>query len=451
MRHHTVGGGPLWIVAWRPTRRLITLLTLGGLPLILYPGSPEAFGLTLLLAGPLLVLAFIDAMILWRASRNLEAHRQHDFRLSIGEANPIRISVRNRSGMKLVGEVTDDVPQGFSPQLILKPLRLSPFGRAVIRYTTEPHQRGDHRFGSIWLRLRSRMALMAIQAEVPASSEVPVYPNLRALQRYRLLARHRISLAGLHRIRGSARGGEFDRLRDYAPDDRYHDIDWKATARRDRPVIRITRPERGQQVLLAIDTGRSMAARIGHQTRLDAALSSALLLADVALSQNDRVGLCLFSHQVQHYLKPACDPSALSRFLSRLYAAHATYSATSYLAWARWLAPRLHRRTLVVIWTDLSDEATSQELNTALSVLLPRHLPIVVSLRDRGLESLAWSNPAETRGLYQRAVASELMIQQSALIRRLRQGGSHVLHADVERLSIEVIGEYVDTKLKGRL
>jgi len=451
MRHQTVGGPPRKLAAWRPTSRLIALLALAGLPLLWAPGDGAALGLSLLLSGPLLLLAGLDALVLWVASRQLEAHRRHDFRLSMGEANPIRIDLRSHAAIRLTGELTDDIPDGFGPIGLESPLHLSPYGHQSLRYETRPHQRGDHQFGSIWLRLRSRLALAAIVLEVPAASEVPVYPNLRALQRFRVLARHRISRIGLHRIQGAASGGEFDRLRDYSRNDSYRDIDWKATARRDRPVVRVTRPERGQQVLLAIDTGRGMAPRIENQTRLDLALSSALLLADVALSQNDRVGLCLFSHQVERYLKPASDPGAMSRFLGQIYRAQATYSASRFLEWTRWIAPRLRRRTLIVLWTDLTDDGASAALNTAISVLLPRHLPLVVTLRDSALEALAGSAPEEGRALYHRAIAAGLLQQRETLIRRLRLRGTRVIQTQPDAMGLAVIEQYLETKFRGLL
>lgn len=434
---------------WRPTARLIGALAVAGVPLLLLSEGAEALGVVLLLAGPLLTLAGVEGVALWLFSQRLEARRQLSFRLSMGEPNPVHIELRSRAPISLLGEATDDLPEGFLPGDVRMPVSLSPHDRVTLRYVTEPPARGNHAFRSIWLRLRSLVGLVEIQLEVPAPSEVPVYPNLRALQRFRLMARHRIGLAGLHRVRGAARGGEFERLRDYSRDDRYRDIDWKATARRDRPVIRVTRPERGQQVLLAIDTGRGMAPRIGRQTRLDVALSAALLLADVALSQEDRVGLCLFSHQVHRYLKPGRDPGALPRFLGQLYDARATYSGTSYLDWARWLAPRLKRRTLIVLWTDLTTDDSG--LGEALSVLHPRHLPLVVALRDHGLEGMAQAAPATNRDAYHRAVATELLGARDRLARQLRLRGARVLEASDESMSLEVIERYLALKLRGGL
>lgn len=459
-----VVGSPLRRVSWSPQPRFLVLFALLTIPVLLAPHDGAAIGWMTLGGGALLLMAALEAAVLWRLTPSITIERIHDQRLSLGEDNPVRLHVRSTAGLPLAGQIADDTPHGFQPPDVRSDIQLPHRGSTEVRYVTRPHRRGDHRFASAWLRLSTGLGLAAIRLEVPLVETVPVFPNLRALQRYRLLARHRIDPSGLHRIRGTGSGGEFDRLRDYSIDDTYRDIHWKATARRDAPVVRVNRPERGQQILMAIDSGRAMAPRIGHgprqptgiglpglQTRHDLALSSALLLADVALTQSDQVGLCLFGHRVHNYYPPRRDPGTLSRFLGLLYAAHAEYTATDHAALARWLTVRLRRRSLIVLWTDLADESTGDSLLRAASILQQRHLVLVVALRDRTLEAMAEQRTDEPRALYHRAVAQDLLARRAAQVSRMRLAGVRVLESSAEAMSLEVIDQYLDVKLRGLL
>ena len=85
-------------------------------------------------------------------------------------------------------------------------------------------------------------------------------------------------------------GREFDQLGEYTPDDDYRDVNWKATARRNRPISNVYQAERSREVILCIDCGRMMGNPVGDVTALDHAVDAAILLAHVANRQGDRVG-----------------------------------------------------------------------------------------------------------------------------------------------------------------
>src|SRR5947207_16008339 len=100
---------------------------------------------------------------------------------------------------------------------------------------------------------------------------------------------------GLRSARIRGRGTEFQSVRDYQPDDDYRRINWKATARRHRPITTLYETERSQRLIVMIDLGRMMLSRVGELTKLDAAINAALLLCYVALVHGDRVGLLSFA------------------------------------------------------------------------------------------------------------------------------------------------------------
>lgn len=454
--------------SWVPRYRLVALALLAGLPLWLAGADDlRARGTAALLLGALLAATGAEAALLWRVGRELEVTRSHEPRLSIGEANPVWLDVRSRAPIGLTGEIADDPPAGFLPLDPHGPIALAPRGRARLRYEAHPHARGDHAFGSAWLRVSTVLGLASIRLEVPLASVVPVYPNLRALARYRVEARHRVSLAGRHALRGAGRGGEFDRLRDYGPGDDYRQVDWKASARRDAPVVKVHRPERGQHVLLVVDSGRAMAPRLAADrrsahhtgerlvdaslvTRHDLALSSALLLAEVALGQGDAVGLALYSHGIHASCPARRTRAALPRMLTQLYAAQASHTGSDHTGFARWAAATLRRRSLVAVWTDL-DPLDAAPLLAAIRLLQVRHQVLVLALTDDDAEDLARSEPADERACYARAVAADYVAQRAAGVKRLRDAGAWVVETPPGAMGLAAVDAYVAIKLRGLL
>lgn len=153
-------------------------------------------------------------------------------------------------------------------------------------YLFTPKTRGDHRFGDLFLRTRGPWGLAMRQARIAAAKTVRAYPDLQALAREALFPTHPQLESGLARLRRSlGEGRAFESLREYVPGDDVRSIDWKATAKRIRPIARQYEPERSQTVMLLVDCGRHMVSRVGERTKLDFTIDASLRLARASLDR----------------------------------------------------------------------------------------------------------------------------------------------------------------------
>src|SRR6185436_7756687 len=107
--------------------------------------------------------------------------------------------------------------------------------------------------------------------------------------------------AGLRNVRRRGEGRLFEGLREWVPGDDTRIIDWKATARRGKPIARQYEDERRQQVVIAIDAGRLLTAEVDGEPRLEAVLAAALHLTYAAVEHDDNVGLMIFADTIQHF------------------------------------------------------------------------------------------------------------------------------------------------------
>src|SRR5688572_20396892 len=285
-----------------PTFRGVLLLLLLAPVIALGTWFPRIEWLALVLGFAILGVIALD----WVSAGKLaefEVNRDHDLKLSLGANNPIHLSIRSRRRRPTLFWVRDEPPDEFDVDARILSGRIAARGVWEAVYHVMPHQRGNYQFGNINLRWQGPLGLMIRQATMPCVADVKVYPNLMDVRRYDLLLRrNRLQELGLRNTRMFGEGNEFERLREYLPDDEYRRINWKASAKRHRPVTVQYQTERSQTVIAILDTGRMMQSPVANIAKLDYAVNAVLFLGYVATGKGDRVGVMSFADDVSHYL-----------------------------------------------------------------------------------------------------------------------------------------------------
>lgn len=393
-------------------------------------------------------LFFIDWRMAGSVSR-FNVERQHESKLSLGVQNPVTISVRNRFRRGTSFEVRDEAPEAFQIETRLMSGNVQPLGMWTGVYHLQPLRRGDYAFGNITLRWKGPLGLVFRQGMVKAAGPVKVYPNLLDVRMYDLLLRkNRLQELGLRTTRMFGEGTEFERLREYLPDDEYRRINWKATARRHRPVTVQYQTERSQTVIAVLDTGRMMQSPVANIAKLDYAVNAVLFLGYVAAGKGDRVGVMSFADDVSHYLAPRQGRGQFYRMLEVLYAVDAQQVEPNYRKALTYLAVKQRRRALVVIFTDLSSGASLDSLVAQVSLLARSSLPLVVTISDPDVHAAANQEPSDSLTVYQRASAAQMLDERRIVLDTLRKRGVLTLDVPANQLSLAVINRYLE--LKGR-
>jgi uncharacterized protein (DUF58 family) len=434
-----------------PTPRGV-LLVLGAAPLIAL-GAWQPW-LEWLAAGYLLLAAgllYTD----WRLAgdgRRFNLVRQHDSKLSLGADNSITLRLRSPDRLPVSFTIRDEPPEAFEVSTHLLHGQLLPRQEWCTAYAVRPLRRGDYQFGDLNLRWDGPLGLVTRQARLPAAGPVKVYPNLLDVRRYDLLLkRNRLQEMGLRSARHFGEGTEFERLREYSPDDEYRRIDWKATARRHRPVTIEYQTERSQSVFAVIDTGRMMQTPVAHMAKLDYVINAALLLTYVAAGKGDKVGLLTFAEEVTSYLSPAQGRGQFYRALETLYGVEAQPFEPNYARALSYLAHRHRKRALVVIFTDLSGGVSMHSLIAQASLLARSSLPLVVTISDPQVHAAAEQRPEDSLGVFQRAAAAHLLDERQVVLDSLNRQGVLTLDVPANQLSLSVINRYLELKAKTRL
>jgi uncharacterized protein (DUF58 family) len=429
-----------------PTRRFLYLAALGLVPAAMAAVAPSFFVIALAYLVVLCALAAGNYLFGVRPEQ-IEVSRRIDEQLSVGEWQAVEMVVRNFSAAPVRMQLTDTLPAAWEVEGLPAQVALGPQQEARLTYRVLPHARGRFRLGEVHVRMEQPPGLAARQFSLPAGEEVRIYPDLREVAKYELMARRsRLEEFGIHRSRLAGRGTEFERIRDYSPDDEYRQIDWKATARRHRPMSRVYEVERSQNVFIVIDSGRMMAGRIGKLSKLDFAINAALVLAHVALRSGDRVGLMIVSDGVDAYLPLGKGQALFKQCLELLYGVEPKLCHVDYRGALEQIAIRCRRRSLVVFFTDLIDEDTSAELVTYMRLLRPVHLPLCATLQDpRAVEASRGASDT-AQEMYRRTVALDLLSERRRVLESLQKLGALVVDSAPDELSVNVVNRYLELK-----
>jgi uncharacterized protein (DUF58 family) len=397
--------------------------------------------------------AFLIDALRAAPTERLRVSREAPPAFSVGRALPVRYQWRHAETSPLSLMVREHLPEPLGgADTPLRRLEV-PSGEGMEeRVELRPRRRGTGSGGTLSVRVLSPWGLAWRQGRIELPWRATVYPSLRSVAlRAMPLQVMRRREAGLRNLRRPGTGRLFEGLREWVPGDDTRIIDWKATARRGKPIARQYEDERRQPLLLVIDAGRLLTAEVEGVPRLESVISAALQLAHAAMEHDDDVGLMVFADVVQRYIPPARGRRGLRAVLEGLAAAEGRLVESDYPAAFRLLASRSRKRALTVLFTDVIDRTASDALVAHAATLRPRHLPLAVTLRNPALEALASARPRTTDAAFQRAAAEELLGAREAALAEMRGRGVMVLDVMPAAASAAVVERYHQLKRRGLL
>jgi uncharacterized protein (DUF58 family) len=336
-------------------------------------------------------------------------------------------------------------------------LRLPPGERRALTSTLTPTRRGERRSAHVTVRSFGPLRVAARQATIAVGGSIRVLPPFHSRKHLpSRLARLR-ELDGRTAVMVRGQGTEFDSLREYVRGDDVRSLDWRATARRRDPasggmklVVRTWRPERDRRVVVIVDAGRTSAARIADEPRLDTSFEASLLLAALASRAGDRVDLLIYDRRVRGRVQGATGADLLSRMVDTMAPIEPELIESD---WS--LVPGLVRQVtaqhaLVVLLTSIDAAGASHDLLAMLPQLTRKHTVVVASVSDP--EVLAATLRREDRSeVFAAAAAERALLDAARVAAAIRQSGADVVTAAPADLPPALADHYLALKAAGRL
>jgi uncharacterized protein (DUF58 family) len=430
----------------------VALLALGALPTI-------AIGQPVALAGWVALVVLLAALDLALAgsARTVRIQRILPQRVRLGETVRSELLVTNLGTRAIRGLVRDAWQPSAGASTTRHPLSIPAGERRSFTTSLTPFRRGERRSANVTIRTFGPLHLAARQASIVAPGAIRVLPPFNSRKHLpSRLARLR-ELDGRTSVMVRGQGTEFDSLREYVRGDDVRSIDWRASARRTDPVqggpslvVRTWRPERDRRVVIIIDSGRTSAARIEREPRIDTAYESALLLAALASRAGDHVDLVIFDRRVRGRVQGATGADLMSRLVDTMSPVEPELIEMDWSAVPGLVRSITSQHALVVLATSVDSPGSARGLLAVLPQLTRKHTVVVSSVTDPTVLQ-ATRERADRTQVYRAAAAERAMLDISRVSTAIRQLGADVVTGAPAELPPALADRYIALKASGRL
>jgi uncharacterized protein (DUF58 family) len=425
--------------------RFVLLVALGIVPLVLI-GEPWVLG-----GWMTLVAAFSGLdLVLAGSPRVLELSRTVPARVRLGETVTSTLTVTNPGSKRVAGILRDAWQPSAGAAETRQRIVIPSKERRAISTTLTPFRRGERRAAHVTMRSFGPLGLAARQATLTAPATLRVLPPFDSRKHLpSRLARLR-ELDGRTSVMLRGQGTEFDSLREYVRGDDVRSIDWRATARRNDLVVRTWRPERDRRVVIVIDSGRTSAARIDNEPRIDTAYESALLLAALASRAGDRVDVVIYDRRVRGRVQGATGADLLSRLVDTMAPVDPELIEMDWAAIPALVRSVTSQHSLVVLATSIDAPGASRGLLAVLPQLTRKHTVVVASVTDPSVLA-ATLDRSDRSSVYRAAAAERALLDVARVSAAVRQLGAEVVTGAPADLPPALADTYIALKAAGRL
>ena len=409
----------------------------------------------------LLPVIAADGIVLFFLAERFSVKREVSASLAQGENAPVKLEI-SRSGEKsflprriLLWDLhpasmdTASFPARLGKKIIG---RVSEGNTIFFEYNVLPRERGQWLFRGTEFLITSFCGFWSLKVFHPCESIVRTYPDFKKIKAAAGTdLRGLLERTGVKRIRMRGQGLEFRSLRDYQEGDSIRAVDWRATSRRRKVIIREYQEEQDQQLLFLLDSGYRLhrPEETTGRMQFDSALEAVLLLSWVSLKHGDSVAAASFG-SARRWLSPRKGISAFPVLMNGLYDLSSSPSPSSPFSALEDALARLKRRTFIILISNFREE-DGESLSWILRRIEKRHLLLMVSLRERESEFLASRHPLGHDEALETAAAFSYLASRRQLYAAWEHSGLLTMECGAAELAPALINRYLQVKRSGKL
>ena len=410
---------------------------------------PPLFSLTKVILLSFWFLVLADYLFLFLISKNPAAKRICADRLSNGDDNRIELQVKNNMPFTVQMQIIDELPVQFQKRNWVLKHSFHPGEQKNIIYLMRPVERGEYHFGKIILYIKSLLGLLLRRHDIDAEMTVPVFPSFMQMRKYELLSQTTIqSEHGNKRMRKIGHSMEFEQIKEYVRGDDMRTINWKATARKGSIMVNNYTDEKSQQVYCIIDKGRLMKMPFGGLTLLDYAINSTLVLSNVCLQKQDRIGVMTFANKMGSLIPADKKPVQRENILQLLYNQDTAYLESDYEMLYMQIRNRIKHRSLLVLFTNFESLSGLHRQLNYLRSIAKHHLLMVVFFENTELHQLTNLHAKNVEEVYVKTIAEKFRYEKKLVVKELMKHGILSVLTAPENLTVNAVNKYLELKAR---
>ncbi len=397
----------------------------------------------------LVILSVADYSFLFFTKKFPYAKRSTAGRMSNGDDNRIGIIIKNEFSFPVGMRVIDEIPEQFQDRKWMRRLQLEGRQQRKIQYFLRPLQRGEYYFGNIHLFTYTPLRLICRRFTSEVEETVRVYPAFMQLHKYEILSNAIIqSEGGTRRMRKIGQSMEFEQIKEYVTGDDIRTLNWKASARRGVLMANSFMDERSQQIYCIIDKGRLMKMPFEGLTLLDYAINSTLVLSNICLKKQDRVGVVTFSNTIGSILAADRKPVQKENILQLLYNQTTDFLESDFEMLYMQIRNCIRHRSLLILFTNFESLSGLNRQMDYLRSIASHHLLLVVFFENTELHKLTDMHARSVEDVYIKTIAGKFDFEKRLIAKELQKYGILTLLTSPQKLTVNTINKYLELKTR---
>jgi uncharacterized protein (DUF58 family) len=383
-------------------------------------------------------------LIVWerlQLSGQFTVNREIAAHVPLGEKTYYRLSLTNLGRQTLKLDSQPDYPDSISAESILQRWTI-PMGQSQTKeYIITPVALGTTSLGKLYARNLGKFGLVWWTHHFTEPDQVKFKVEPAGLT-------HNQALPGQVRSGGRktrykpGSGFELLALRDYQYGDSQRSIDWKASAKRQRPMVRIFSQEQRLEIAILIDCGRASHIQCGVMDRLHHYVNIASRLADFAVRHDDQISCIAYADNILASVPMTGGSPAIKKSRNLLGGLSAISEESNPLAVALELKNYLKHRSLIIFLSEIEQAEAATQLLQAVHLLRKKHHILIASIDDPAIANLTREKAYHWLAPYQNFAALEYIRGRELTRNKLRQAGVAIISAPAEKLDREVLNYY---------
>ncbi len=360
-------------------------------------------------------------------------------RLFLGVPGHYQQTVINHARYTLRLDSQTDFPEALATDRSIQSW-IVPAGESLEKTSSViPVVLGKAALGKIYVRVLGRFGLVWWRYDVEESEPFKIEPAM---------LKHNINVSGQTRSGGrntryrAGSGFELLNLREYQYGDPLHGIDWKASARRQKTVVKVFSKQQRLEIAILLDCGRASYIKCGLMDRLHHYANITSRLAEFAVQNEDQVACIAYADKTIAHVPMSGGVSAVQKTRQLLTGLDSMPEESNPLSVALGLKRYLKHRSLVIFLTDMEQPEAATQLIQSVQLLRGKHHIVVASVDDPEINKLLEQTDQGWFAPYQNFAALEYHRGRELSRNKLRQSGVEVLTALPENLDAEVMNYY---------
>ena len=398
----------------------------------------------------LILLTIIDVLLVFSPHKAIVASRLVPDRFSNSDENEVQIFVENNYTFRIKIEVIDELPLQFQLRNFLIKSAVLPQQNLRFTYSVRPTERGIYQFGGLNIYVQSPLQLIAKKWVFDAAKNVATYPSFIQLKKYEFLAfSNQLTQFGFKKIRKIGHALEFEQIKEYVHGEDIRNINWKATAKKNSFMVNQYQDEKAQPVYCIMDKGRTMRMPFEGLSLLDYAINSTLVLSNIILRKQDKVGMFTFSKDIENKLPAEKKPTQLHKILEALYAIQTDFIESDFNRLYVEVKKSINQRSLLIVYTNFETVEGLHRQLPYLKAIARMHMVLLVFFENTELTKITQEKSETLPDIFDKTIARKFNYEKRLIVKELKKYGIQSLLTKPENLTVDTINKYLEIKARG--